>query len=97
MRAAYMLLLLALFVVICYVGRRGGTIFTVTTFFDFAKEDHWATFCKGMDTMLAIHSPDEIALVDKWLVVNEWSATPPCRLAGPYAGTLPIYRVHPED
>jgi hypothetical protein len=71
-----LLILVAIYVAICYTHRPRGTIFTVTTFFDFDKQDRWDTFCKGMDTLQAIHSPEELAQIDKWLVVNEWSDAP---------------------
>ena len=50
-----------------------SVIFTCTTFFDFAKQDRWATFCNGIDSILKYHSPETLSRIVKWVVINEYS------------------------
>jgi len=49
-------------------------IFTVTTFFDFKKEDKWAAFCNGMDSIFKFH-PDIEAFMD-FYIINEYDSKP---------------------
>lgn len=56
--------------------RPATTIFTCTTFFDFEKQDKWAAFCRAMDSIVAQHTPETLGRIDRWLVVNEYSAAP---------------------
>jgi hypothetical protein len=49
-------------------------IFTVTTFFDFKKEDKWEVFCNGMDSIFKFH-PDIESFID-FYVINEYSDNP---------------------
>ena len=75
-------ILLCIFVIIVvsllYSTRRSGTIFTCTTFFDFQKQDKWEPFCHAMDSILAMHSRNTLARIDRWLIVNEYSEMPQC-------------------
>jgi len=70
------ILAIIIFVSLCWTQRRQGTILTSTTFFDFKKDDHWATFCRGIDSIIELHSPETVARITKWFVINEWSAEP---------------------
>ena len=72
----YIVVLLVIYVAICWWQRPRGLILTSTTYFDFAKEDHWVTFCKGIDSILELHDPATVGTIDHWLVINEWSAEP---------------------
>jgi len=49
-------------------------IFTVTTFFDFKKEDKWQTFCNGMDSIFKYH-PSIENFID-FYIVNEYDSNP---------------------
>jgi len=49
-------------------------IFTVTTFFDFKKEDKWQTFCNGMDTIFKYH-PSIKSFID-FCIINEYDNNP---------------------
>jgi len=49
-------------------------IFTVTTFFDFKKEDKWATFCNGMDSIFKYH-PNIDSFID-FYIINEYDPNP---------------------
>jgi hypothetical protein len=69
----YIVILFVIYAAVCWPRRPRGLILTSTTYFDFAKEDHYETFCKGIDSILQQNDP---AQIDHWLVVNEWSATP---------------------
>ena len=53
-----------------------STIFTCTTFFDYEKQDKWEVFCKAMDSIREKHDPATLQSISRWLVVNEYSATP---------------------
>jgi hypothetical protein len=79
-----------LFLAAVYASARRGTIFTCTTFFDFKKEDHWTTFCKGIDSIRKQHSRTELDKIDKWLVINEWSAEPKENWAAKMAAAYPF-------
>jgi hypothetical protein len=48
-------------------------IWTCTTFFDFEKKDRWTAFQSCMDSILKMHTPDELRLISKWIVINEYS------------------------
>ena len=50
-----------------------NVVFTCTTFFDCEKEDKWATFCNGIDRILALHSTETLDRIGLWLIVNEYS------------------------
>jgi hypothetical protein len=52
------------------------TIFTCTTFFDFEKQDKWTAFCRAMDSIAEHHDAATLGRIDRWLVVNEYSAAP---------------------
>jgi hypothetical protein len=52
------------------------TIFTCTTFFDFEKQDKWLAFCKAMDSIKQQHDAATLGKINKWLIVNEYSASP---------------------
>ena len=71
-----LLIAVILYIIICWMNRRQGTILTSTTFFDFKKENHWDTFCKGIDSILELHSKEDIARINKWVIINEWDANP---------------------
>jgi hypothetical protein len=58
------------------VFTRRDTIFTCTTFFDYAKRDSWAMFCRGIDGLLTLHDALTLARIDRWVVVNEYSESP---------------------
>jgi hypothetical protein len=49
-------------------------IFTVTTFFDFKKEDKWSVFCNGMDSIFKFH-PKIDAFFD-FYIINEYDDNP---------------------
>ena len=49
------------------------TIFTCTTFFDYEKEDKWAAFTKGINSLLDLHGKETLDRIGTWLVINEWS------------------------
>jgi hypothetical protein len=49
-------------------------IFTVTTFFDFKKEDKWLVFCNSMDSILYYH-PNIYLFID-FYIINEFSNEP---------------------
>jgi hypothetical protein len=49
-------------------------VFTITTFFDFQKEDKWSAFCNGMDSILKFH-PSINSFID-FYVINEYSDKP---------------------
>lgn len=57
-------------------GKREGTIFTITTFFDYEKADRWSTFCNGIDAILENETPATLANITRWVVVNEFSEIP---------------------
>ena len=57
-------------------SREPSVIFTCTTFFDFEKQDKWKAFCRAMDSILEVHSPDTLKRVHRWIIVNEYSANP---------------------
>lgn len=52
------------------------TIFLSTTYFDCPKRDGWAMFEKGVNGLLLHHDPQILQRIDKWVVVNEYSAHP---------------------
>lgn len=52
------------------------TIFTCTTFFDFEKQNKWTAFCKAIDSILQQHDDKTLTNINKWLIVNEYSANP---------------------
>lgn len=52
------------------------TIFTCTTFFDFAKQDKWAAFCRAMDSIQQHHTPQTLQRINQWVIVNEYSPNP---------------------
>lgn len=81
---------LVAYIAACLSWRPRGTILTSTTYFDFEKENHWHTFCEGVDSILRTHSPAEVAQIDKWLVVNEWSAAPKADWAVTIQGRYPF-------
>jgi len=70
------LLLICIAGLACHRLTPTGTIFTCTTFFDFAKQDKWAAFCKAMDSLQAHHSPVTLERITTWLVINEYSGAP---------------------
>jgi hypothetical protein len=49
-------------------------IFTVTTFFDFKKEDKWSVFCNGMDSIFKFHPKIE-SFID-FYIINEYDSNP---------------------
>jgi hypothetical protein len=49
-------------------------IFTVTTFFDFIKENKWEVFCNSMDSIIQFHP--NIELFMDIYVINEYSSNP---------------------
>ena len=49
-------------------------IFTITTFFDFEKENKWDAFCNGMDSIFYYH-PDIESFID-FYVINEYYTKP---------------------
>lgn len=61
---------------VCLTYFRESTIFTCTTFFDFEKQDKWETFCKAIDSIREKHDPATLQTVSRWLIVNEYSASP---------------------
>ena len=63
-------------VVVALLYFRESTIFTCTTFFDYEKQDKWEVFCDAMDSILEKHDPATLQNISRWLVVNEYSATP---------------------
>jgi hypothetical protein len=71
---AALILLAALLVGLAYKPKT--TIFTCTTFFDFEKQDKWSAFCKAMDSILALHGPETLQQIDKWVIVNEYAHNP---------------------
>jgi len=70
------LLLICIAGLACHWLTPTGTIFTCTTFFDFAKQDKWATFCKAMDSLQTQHSQETLNQITTWLVINEYSDAP---------------------
>ena len=52
-------------------SRPKKVLFTMTTFFDFPKEDKWAAFCNAMDSVLSFH-PGIVGIAN-FIVVNEYS------------------------
>lgn len=73
--------LLSFFVLLAFAlalaaTRQKRILFTCTTFFDFAKQDRWATFCRAMDSILAQHTPQSLSKIHTWLIVNEYSPEP---------------------
>lgn len=69
-----LVLLLGLGLLALLVLRTPRCIFTCTTFFDFAKQDKWAAFCRAMDSLLE-ETPDTLGQIHEWLIVNEYSST----------------------
>jgi hypothetical protein len=73
----YIVIIVILFLILRNgVFSRRDTIFTCTTFFDYAKRDSWKMFCDGIDHILMLHDPTVLARIDRWVVVNEYSDTP---------------------
>jgi hypothetical protein len=73
---AAILLMVAIAIGLTYKALVPTTIFTCTTFFDFEKQDKWLAFCKAMDSIKEKHSPETLAKIQKWLIVNEYSPNP---------------------
>jgi hypothetical protein len=73
-KIAIIILIVALLIAIIYKPKK--TIFTCTTFFDFEKQDKWTAFCKAIDSILEKHDEQTLKQIDKWLIVNEYSASP---------------------
>jgi hypothetical protein len=69
-----LIFVVAIFIAIIYKPKK--TIFTCTTFFDFEKQDKWTAFCKAMDSILEKHDEQTLSQIHKWLIVNEYSASP---------------------
>lgn len=79
LKGKYGLILLGLLsatVLLSFVLKPKTTIFTCTTFFDFEKQDKWAAFCKAMDSILQQHDEQTLNKINKWFIVNEYSAKP---------------------
>jgi len=49
-------------------------IFTITTYFDFKKENKWNVFCNGIDSILKFH-PNIYNIMD-FYIINEYSDEP---------------------
>jgi hypothetical protein len=58
------------------VFTKPDTVFTCTTFFDYAKRDSWTMFCEGIDRILTLHNASTLSRIAKWVVVNEYSDAP---------------------
>ena len=52
------------------------TIFLCTTYFDCPRRDGWAMFQNGVNKIRALHDQQTLARIDKWVVINEYSAKP---------------------
>ena len=52
------------------------TIFLCTTYFDCPKRDSWQMFQQGINKLRTLHTPQTLNRIDKWVVVNEYSAKP---------------------
>ncbi len=59
-----------------FQSEEGGVIWTCTTFFDFPKKDRWAAFQSCMDSIRTIHSKEELNLISRWVVINEYAESP---------------------
>lgn len=76
MNIKYLLVLLAVLLVVVAIRLLGRPkiLFTCTTFFDFEKQDRWASFQRAVTQIQTLH-PDT-AMPDAWLIVNEFSEKP---------------------
>lgn len=73
----FLIILVCLFFIIHMNDfRRQGTIFTCTTFFDFAKHDRWSSFCRAIDSLLKNETPETLSRISRWVVINEYSEKP---------------------
>jgi len=52
------------------------TIFLCTTYFDCPKRDSWQMFQQGINKLRTLHDQQTLNRIDKWVVVNEYSAKP---------------------
>jgi hypothetical protein len=73
--------------------QKNQTIFTCTTFFDFKKQDKWAAFCRGMDSILAQHTPETLHRIDRWVIVNEYDPNPAHDWVSRVKGRYPFMEV----
>jgi hypothetical protein len=75
MNVQYILVLVLILLVLVGLSHysKSRTIFTCTTFFDFEKQDRWASFQRAITNIYRYNSSN---LPQKWFIVNEYSATP---------------------
>lgn len=79
LKGNYGLILLGLLsatALLSFILKPKTTIFTCTTFFDFDKQDKWKAFCRAMDSILQQHDKQTLNKINKWLIINEYSAKP---------------------
>lgn len=67
--------LIALFVVrMCWT--HWDILWTCTAYFDYNKGERWTEFQNAMDSIVRLHSPQTLAKIQKWIVLNEYDTHP---------------------
>lgn len=55
---------------------QGKNIWTCSTFFDHNEGERWDSFCQALDSIQTLHRPETLVHIHRWIVVNEYSASP---------------------
>jgi hypothetical protein len=77
----YSWLLLGLVIVLILLYIRSSYIsynilWTCTAYFDYNKGERWDAFCTAMDSIVKHHTPETLAHIDKWVLLNEYDPEP---------------------
>ena len=77
LKLAFILILICLLLLYIYRQYTSWDIlWTCTAYFDYNKGERWAEFQKAMDSIVQFHSPQTLAKIQKWIVLNEYDNQP---------------------
>ncbi len=57
-------------------SKKWDILWTCTAYFDYNQGERWIEFQKAMDSIVRLHSPQTLAKIQKWIVLNEYDHNP---------------------